>query len=116
MKHFIYHNSNKVHFLPLFRYKIGGYVPSKCKGHIEYAFTEGKYDNRANVWYEDMKKRIGVEPRDGTFEDFQRIYKCNNIHKKDCNDKGLEFPLSCSHPPCDNCGSHIPGTYSYHLI
>ena len=66
-----------------------------------------------------MKKKTGVEPRDGTFEDFQRIHKCNRVSDliaKDCNDNGLEFPLVCSHPPCDNCGANIPGTYLYHLI
>ena len=81
-----------------------------------WAFHKGKYRDEANDWYEDMKKKTGVEPRHGTFEDFQRIHKCNDMKKKDCNDKGLEFPLNCSYPPCDNCRVNIPGTYLYHLI
>ena len=45
----------------------------------------------------------GVRPLDATQNDFQRYFKCKNIHPEDCNDKGLEFPTSCSVPPCDQC-------------
>ena len=45
----------------------------------------------------------GVRPLDATQNDLQRYFKCKSIHPKDCNDKGLEFPTTCSVPPCDQC-------------
>ena len=78
--------------------------------------TEGKYHKDGNVWYEGMKKITGVELRYGTYEDFQRLYTCKGIWKEDCNDKGLEFPILCSYPPCDNCKAIIPGIYIYIML
>ena len=45
----------------------------------------------------------GVSPRDATFYDFQRYFKCKNEHDTDCNKKGLSFPSDCSYPPCNQC-------------
>ena len=89
-------------------YNKDGFIPSKCKSHINWAFTFGKHRAEANVWYRNMKKITGVDPKDASYKDFQRIYKCNGIWAKDCNDKGLQFPLSCSYPPCDKCA--VTGT------
>ena len=98
----------------------GGYIPEKCRVHLLWAHTDGwetarggpgKLWPEANEWYKDMKKQTGVEPRDGSFEDFQRIFKCNGLHASDCNDRGLQFPLTCSHPPCNTCNQNQPGKY-----
>ena len=51
--------------------------------------------------YPEMEYVTGVEPKDGTYEDFQREFRCKNLHRADCKDKGLQFPRKCSHPPCD---------------
>ena len=104
-----------IHFI-VFNHKIVGYVPPKCINRIEWALTKGKYKKDGNVWYDGMKKKTGVELRYATYEDFQRLFKCKGIWKEDCNEKGLEFPLLCSYPPCDNCEAKISGTYLYYLI
>ena len=95
----------------------GGYVPEKCRVHLIWAHSNGWGWNKgpgklwpeADEWYKDMKKQTGVEPRDGSFEDFQRIFKCNGIHANDCNNNGLRFPLTCSYPPCNTCNENQPG-------
>ena len=96
-----------------------GYIPEKCRVHLLWAHTDGWGWNKgpgklwpeANEWYKDMKKQTGVEPRDGSFEDFQRIFKCNGIWAKHCNNQGLQFPLTCSYPPCNTCNKDQPGKY-----
>ena len=50
-----------------------------------------------------MQEVTGVNHTNATFEDFQREFKCKDIRKADCNDKGLQFPSTCSYPPCDKC-------------
>ena len=53
-----------------------------------------------------MRYVVGVEPKricGPTYEDFQRMFKCQNIHSQWCNDKGLQFPVTCSVPPCNRC-------------
>ena len=56
-------------------------------------------------WYGYPEKEAvwGVPMNDATFEDFQRIFKCLNIKKAKCNQKGLDFPTTCSKSPCDMC-------------
>ena len=78
---------------------------------MDWAFNVGKFSQEANEWYKDMKQKTGVEPRDGSFEDFQRIFKCNDIQANDCNDQGLQYPFTCSHPPCNTCSMNQPGKY-----
>ena len=58
-----------------------------------------------------MKDIVGVEPFKATYEDFQRMFKCHNLHIRDCNDKGLRFPVKCSVPPCDNCNPQFVGKF-----
>jgi len=98
--------------------KGGGYIPEKCWTHLRWAYEgdigwnkgPGKLQPEANEWYKDMKKQTGVEPRDGSFEDFQRIFKCNGLHASDCNDRGLQFPLTCSYPTCNTCDQNQPAS------
>ena len=100
-----------------------GYIPEKCEfylhgAHIDkWGWNKGPGRLWADVygWYKDMKKITGVDPRDGSFGDFQRIFKCNGIWAQHCNNKGLQFPLTCSYPPCNTCNrnpignrNHIP--------
>ena len=65
----------------------------------------------AYKWYKGMKRITGVEPIEAKFEDFQRIFKCLDIWKELCNDQGLQYPLTCSHPPCNTCSMNQPGKY-----
>jgi len=90
-------------------------IPSTCRGHIDWAFNTGKNTNPE--WYASMKDKCGVSVADATFEDFQRLFKCEDIAKKDCNDRGLQFPSSCSVAPCDVCtiSPPIPSTCRGHL-
>ena len=50
-----------------------------------------------------MEEVTGVTAKKATFEDFQRLYKCQNKQTADCNQKGLQFPTKCSFPPCNQC-------------
>ena len=51
-----------------------------------------------------MKEMCGVTSQEATINDIQRYFKCKDIAKADCNDKGLQFPSKCTTPPCDECG------------
>lgn len=94
-----------------------GYVPDSCVvWGIEWAFEKGKYKTEANEWYKDMKEVTGLEYRYASFEDFQRYFKCKELEKEKCNDKGLEFPMICSNPPCDTCVTNISGNYLKRII
>ena len=53
--------------------------------------------------YPEMEAVWGVPMNDATFEDFQRIFKCLDLQNAKCNNKGLEFPTTCSKSPCDMC-------------
>ena len=68
-----------------------------------------------NLWYGNIKKIAGVEPRDASFKDLQRVFRCNEKNnptiEKECNAKGLEFPLKCTYPPCNTCNVKQPGKY-----
>ena len=46
----------------------------------------------------------GVTSHEATINDIQRYFKCKDLAKEDCNDKGLQFPSKCTTPPCDECG------------
>ena len=51
-----------------------------------------------------MKEVCGVTSQEATINDIQRYFKCKDLAKEDCNDKGLQFPSKCTTPPCDECG------------
>lgn len=52
-----------------------------------------------------MIQITGVDVFHATFNDAQRYLKCKPIKKEDCNDKGLQFPITCSCPPCEQCSA-----------
>merc|ERR1712038_735640 len=64
-------------------------IPSTCQGHIEWAFNTGKNTNPE--WYSSMKDKCGVSVADATFEDFQRLFKCEDIAKKDLTTEDYSF-------------------------
>ena len=70
---------------------------------LEWAINTGKLHENANNFYGSMIDISGVAFHDGTFEDFQRYFKCKNVHPEKCNDAGLQFPTKCSVPPCNQC-------------
>ena len=82
-----------------------GDVPEDCKKHIQYAVNHGKFSESASAWYAGIKEISGVTYGDATFQDFQRFYKCKGLAKGDCNDKGLQLPITCSYPPCNQCST-----------
>merc|ERR1712136_116806 len=90
-------------------------IPSSCRGHIEWAFNTGKNTNPE--WYDSMEDKCGVSVGDATFEDFQRLFKCEDIAKNDCNDRGLQYPTTCSVSPCNVCtiSPPIPSSCKGHL-
>ena len=93
-----------------------GYVPGSSVCGFEWAFENGKYKTEANEWFKDMKEVTGLEHRYASFEDFQRYFKCKKLEKENCNNKGLEFPMLCSYPPCDTCVADISGNYLKGII
>ena len=80
-------------------------VPSTCIGHVTY-IVEKKSGWDPN-WYTDMQGLIGVNVYDASLTDAQRYIMCKTFSdpqkKADCNDNGLQFPSTCSCPPCDKC-------------
>ena len=80
-----------------------GYIPQSCSHHIYWAFDDGKEKSNAKERYPNMKYVVGVDPKHATYDDFQRIFKCQNIHSQWCNNEGLQFPVVCSVPPCNRC-------------
>ena len=88
-----------------------GFIPASCKKHIEWAHKTGKFREDANKWYPEMKDVTGVTIDKATFKDFQREFKCKNLSQKDCNSNGLQFPSSCSLPPCNRCFVNETGNY-----
>ena len=73
-----------------------------CQLHITFAHQYGT-SNPEYETYPEMEQVTGSKPESATFEDFQREFKCKNLHSSDCNEKLLEFPLTCSFPPCNQC-------------
>ena len=76
-------------------------VPKSCREHIDWAFNRGKVSNPE--WYSNMGQTCGVSVQEASFEDFQRLFKCEDIASKDCNGQGLGFPSTCTTPPCNVC-------------
>jgi len=76
-------------------------IPSSCQGHLDWAFSIGK--SQFPQYYSKMGRVCGVLVQDAKFEDFQRLFKCENINSEDCNDQGLQFPDTCTNLPCDTC-------------
>lgn len=86
---------------------------SPCEKKIKWAIKNGKkkkwtFDkakpndpgfNEEWYGYPEMKEVVGVPLSKATKKDFQRIFKCRN--EKKC--KGVDFPTTCSKPPCDTC-------------
>ena len=69
---------------------------------MKYAFEIGK--NEQEDVYADIKEVCGVTSQEATRNDIKRYFKCKDLAKEDCNDKGLPFPSKCTTPPCDECG------------
>ena len=89
--------------------QILGGIPESCITHLDWAVETGKFEgsNFTDVHYADMVYVVGIKPLDATRNDFQRYFKCRNIHSEDCNDEGLQFPKTCSVAPCNQCNGGI---------
>ena len=78
------------------------YIPDTCIDHLDWAFNTGKHTH-AEEYYVNMTYVVGVTPLHASKNDFQRYFKCKDVIKPYCNDKGLTFPNTCSIPPCNSC-------------
>ena len=76
----------------------------------------GKNYLEADDWYPQMENITGVTPSEASFEDFQREYKCKNLHASHCNSRGLQFPSTCSFPPCNRCSLQYKGKLRTTLV
>lgn len=72
-------------------------MPPLCKSHIDWAWNDEtplpKLEQTCGV-----NEKIGIQQAD-----IARYFKCYNMHKDDCNDKGLDYPTRCTCPPCNRC-------------
>ena len=82
--------------------KLSDDIPGSCIEHLNYAFVKGKNYNPQKD-YPNMINVTGISPLDATRNDFQRYFICKDKHVNECIKKGLQFPKSCSAPPCDQC-------------
>ena len=87
------------------------YVPITCDALIKQAEMQRDAEE---TQYTTLV--TGVPFEEATYEDFQRLFKCNDIHKAECNDKGLQYPRLCSHPPCDQCTVNYISMNNHHYI
>eukprot|EP00931_Biecheleriopsis_adriatica_P015448 TRINITY_DN117_c0_g1_i7.p1 TRINITY_DN117_c0_g1~~TRINITY_DN117_c0_g1_i7.p1 ORF type:complete len:698 (+),score=162.31 TRINITY_DN117_c0_g1_i7:227-2095(+) len=81
---------------------------SVCAQAVKWAGKDGKWDPHATSWYSDMKAIAGVEIKDATQDDFQRLYFCAPPGGKGEN-CGMA-PCHCSKPPCNTCFGGAPPT------
>ena len=63
----------------------------------------GKSNEDSYKLYPEFTRIAGVHAKDAAYEDFQRFFKCRDVDRDNCNGAGLQFPTSCSHPPCNHC-------------
>jgi len=71
-----------------------------CRSTVTWAATGGgKWDPDAHTWFEQMKEISGVDYKEATLEDFQRLYYCSPPGGKACGTP----PCGCSKPPCGQC-------------
>ena len=75
-----------------------------CKHYLKSAHHNGQSEQKAIQWYAGMYEISGVSIKNATYEDFQRLFKCKGLQQAHCNDKGLQFPSTCSRSPCNTCG------------
>jgi hypothetical protein len=81
-----------------------GTVPSSCAPHIAWGQNTGRNDPSYKTAYAKKMYLIsGVNLDQASDKDFQRMYKCLSLNAPDCNDQGLDFPTTCSKPPCNAC-------------
>eukprot|EP00933_Yihiella_yeosuensis_P008033 TRINITY_DN1132_c0_g1_i2.p1 TRINITY_DN1132_c0_g1~~TRINITY_DN1132_c0_g1_i2.p1 ORF type:complete len:581 (+),score=132.63 TRINITY_DN1132_c0_g1_i2:90-1832(+) len=74
-------------------------VNKNCAKDVNWAHRHGKWDHHAHEWYADMQDVTGVNIRQASEEDFQKLYFCAPPGGKQCGTP----PCSCTHPPCDKC-------------
>ena len=91
------------YFLTISLGKLPGYDPTHCDKRIKDALEHVKNDPNAFELYPKISEVTGVTVNEATYEDFQRYFKCQKVHRFECNDKGLPFPKRCSQPPCFWC-------------
>ena len=97
-------------------FNIAGYVPSSCVRHLNHAF-ETPLEYKKGLFF-DFEKITGVNLQGASKNDIQRYFKCKDgflpkLIQSECNDRGLQFPASCSSEPCDGC-SAFPGMCFFH--
>ena len=105
------------HIAVTLQIKISDDIPGSCIEHLNYAFVTGKnYDPQED--YPNMYNVTGISPQDATRNDFQRYFICKDKHVNDCIKKGLQFPKTCSAPPCDQCdlGNIIDKTWIFQSL
>jgi len=92
---------------------------AECKSVVEWAATGGgKWDTHAPSWFEDMQTIAGVNYKQASRDDFQRLYYCSPPGGKACGAP----PCQCSKPPCGTClaggqkarAGCLPGSLSIH--
>ena len=100
-----------LYFLLIYSGKPPGYDPTYCDKRIKDALEHVKNDPDAFESYPKIWQVTGVTVKEATYEDFQRYFKCEKVHRFECYDKGLPFPKRCSYPPCHKCTNDNKSKY-----
>lgn len=79
-------------------------VNSVCSDHVAWSAKGGKNDPNAATWYANMMSISGVDYKQATVNDFQRLFFCAPPGGNAC---GLP-PCTCSKPPCNTCFGGAP--------
>mmetsp|Transcript_67589 Transcript_67589/g.200989 ORF Transcript_67589/g.200989 Transcript_67589/m.200989 type:complete len:619 (-) Transcript_67589:131-1987(-) len=72
---------------------------AECKEPVVWAAGGGKWDPQAAEWFSQMKEIAGVDYKQATQDDFQKLHYCAPPGGKQCGSP----PCHCSKPPCDKC-------------
>ena len=77
------------------------HMTDSCYGSLDWAQKVGI--RWYSQWYPDFQYITGQFPWQASFSDMQRYFKCKGYHAEPWRCGGLEFPCTCSHPPCNTC-------------
>ena len=87
------------YFLSKIKKKSDG-IPPLCNDKLNWAAKNGAKNPND---YPGMRRICGMNLPEATREDFQRYFRCAGIESSSCVDLGLQYPKTCSSPPCNKC-------------
>mmetsp|Transcript_10147 Transcript_10147/g.18907 ORF Transcript_10147/g.18907 Transcript_10147/m.18907 type:complete len:622 (-) Transcript_10147:20-1885(-) len=71
-----------------------------CKQVVEWAAGGGKWDTKADAWFQQLPSIAGVSAEQANLQDFQRLYFCAPPGDSFCR---MPPCTGCTNPPCNDC-------------